>query len=174
MDESDLVARWRFRVHRVQLAHYETARRLERQHLWLGIFAIALSAAVGTAVFASLAVDDRPLVRIVIGALSVVAAVLTSLQTFLKSADSAEKHRIAGSKLGHLKHEIELLSVFSPETDAELREQLVALESRWAKVRDENPSIPPKIWAHFEETFTFDDHRTKYPTLLAGAPDSAG
>jgi hypothetical protein len=169
LDSSDLVARWRFRVHRAQLAHYETARRLERQHLWLGILAIGLSAAVGTAVFASLAVNDQPWVRIVLGMFSVVAAVLSSLQTFLKSSDAAEKHRVAGAKLAHLKQEIELLSVFPPATELELKAQLAEIETRSARVRDENTNIPGKIWAHFERTFTFEDHRTGYPALLTEA-----
>jgi hypothetical protein len=137
--------------------------------VWLGIAAIGLSAAVGTAVFASLAVNDRPWVRIMVGMLSVAAAVLASLQTFLKSSNAAEKHRVAGAKLAHLKHEIELLSAFPPATELELRAQLSEIESSWARVRDENPSIPPRIWAHFERSFTFEDHRTKYPTLLTDA-----
>ena len=54
MTPTELIEQWRFRNHRVQLAHYECARRFEHLHLWLGLPAIALSTLVGTTVFSSL------------------------------------------------------------------------------------------------------------------------
>lgn len=149
----ELIEQWRFRVHRVQLAHYECARRFERLHLWLGLPAIALSTLVGTTVFSSLekAADVR--LQICVGLLSVVAAVLTGLQTFLRYAELAERHRLAGARFANLKHRIELLTTLS--ADADIREQLVAIEETWAKLREESPTLPSSVWRRIERRIVF-------------------
>lgn len=119
MDRANLLRHWRFRVHRVQTGHYEAGRRYDRLHLLLGVPAIAVSALVGTAVFSSLATEKSGVVvTILVGLLSVTSAVLTSLQTFLKYSEVAERHKLAGARFADLKHRIELIAVFQP-TDSE-------------------------------------------------------
>ena len=63
---------------------YKDAARLARRQQWLGTVVVLLSAIVGTGVFASLTVEKMdPWVKIVTGLLSVTAAALASLQTYL-------------------------------------------------------------------------------------------
>ena len=87
MEKSDLLRHWRFRVHRVQIGHYEAGRVLEKRHFWLGMPAVILSTIGGTAVFASLAefADEKTLLwlKIIVGLLSVAAALFGSLQVIL-------------------------------------------------------------------------------------------
>ena len=150
---SELIEQWRFRNHRVQLAHYECARRFERFHLWLGLPAVALSTFVGTAVFSSLEKSADIRLQIGVGLLSVVAAVLTGLQTFLRYAELAEKHRLAGARFANLKHRIELLMTLPAEAD--MRSQLVAIEEAWAKLREESPSLSSGVWRRIEKRVQF-------------------
>jgi hypothetical protein len=154
MTPTELIEQWRFRNHRVQLAHYECARRFERLHLWLGLPAIALSTLVGTTVFSSLDKTADVRLQIAVGLLSVTAAVLTGLQTFLRYSELAERHRIAGAKFANLKHRIELLSTF-PATDSDLRASLEALEESWARLREESPTLPARVWRRIERTVGF-------------------
>lgn len=153
MKVSDLIEQWRFRNHRVQLAHYECARRFERFHLWLGLPAIVLSTFVGTAVFSSLEKSADIRLQIGVGLLSVVAAVLTGLQTFLRHAELAEKHRLAGARFANLKHRIELLMTLPAEAD--MHSQLVILEETWAKLREESPSLSSGVWRRIERQVKF-------------------
>ena len=153
MTVTELIEQWRFRSHRVQLAHYECARRFERFHLWLGLPAIVLSTFVGTAVFASLEKSADVWLQIGVGLLSVVAAVLTGLQTFLKYAELAEKHRLAGARFANLKHRIELLMTLQVEAD--MRSQLEGLEDTWAKLREESPSLSSDVWRRIERKVQF-------------------
>ncbi len=149
----ELIEHWRFRNHRVQLAHYECARRFERRHLWFGLPAIALSTLVGTTVISSLekAADAR--LQIGVGLLSVGAAVLTGLQTFLRYAELAERHRLAGARFANLKHRIELLMTLPPETD--VHAELTAIEDSWARLREESPTLPAGVWSEIESTVKF-------------------
>ena len=160
---SELILHWRFRNHRVQLAHYESARQFERIHLWLGLPAIALSTLVGTTVFATLSNAADVKVQIAVGFLSVGAAVLTGLQTFLKYSELSEKHRLAGAKFANLKHRIELLMAIPPSTEAELEAALISIEETWSKLREETPTLPTRIWRHIERTVLFDEHQRRYP-----------
>lgn len=154
MIPTELIEQWRFRNHRVQLAHYECARRFERLHLWLGLPAIALSTLVGTTVFSSLDKTADVRLQIAVGLLSVTAAVLTGLQTFLRYSELAERHRIAGAKFANLKHRIELLLTF-PTADSDLRASLEALEESWARLREESPTLPARVWRQIERTVGF-------------------
>jgi len=54
MEPTELILHWRFRIHRMQLSHYETARVFGHRHLWLGLPVIVLSTIVGTSVFATI------------------------------------------------------------------------------------------------------------------------
>lgn len=167
MTPTELIDQWRFRNHRVQLAHYECARRFERLHLWLGLPAIALSTLVGTTVFSSLEKTADVRLQIAVGLLSVVAAVLTGLQTFLRYAELGERHRMAGAKFANLKHRIELLSTLPPASDLELRSALESIEDAWSKLREESPTLPARVWRRIERTVQFGS--PLYPSV-AGTP----
>lgn len=153
MTISELIEQWRFRSHRVQLAHYECARRFERLHLWLGLPAIALSTLVGTAVFSSLEKSADAKLQIIVGLLSVLAAVLTGLQTFLRYGELGDKHRLAGARFANLKHRIEML--MTQPDGPEVASQLVGIEEAWAKLREESPSLSSKIWKRVERDVKF-------------------
>lgn len=152
MQKDELLEYWRFRMHRVQLAHYECARHFERLHLWLGLPAVALSTLVGTTVFASLSKVTDISLQITVGLLSVVAAVLTGLQTFLRYSELAEKHRLAGARFANLKHRIELLTAFPPATETEYNSSLHGVEEVWSKLREESPMLPGRIWRRIEKS----------------------
>lgn len=170
MTPNDLILHWRFRVHRMQLAHYQSARSFEKRHLWLGLPAIALSTIVGTSVFATIeqtADNSRKLwLQITIGLLSVLSAVLVSLQTFLRYAERAEKHRVAGARFANLKHEIELLSTMPPPNPADLRQALADIEGKWSKLREDSPNLSEAIWKDVERTLTTEEHSKRYAPLI--------
>jgi hypothetical protein len=108
---------------------------------------------VGTAVFSSLEKSADIRLQICVGLLSVVAAVLTGLQTFLRYAELAEKHRLAGARFANLKHRIELLMTQPAESD--MRSQLAAIEETWAKLREESPSLSSGVWRRIERQVQF-------------------
>lgn len=167
MKKSELLRHWRFRIHRVQIGHYEAGRSCETRHFWLGIPAVILSTLVGTAVFSSLKeFSDQELLlwpKIVIGTLSVASAVLVSLQTFLRYSEQAESHRSAGAKYAHLKHRIEMLAAMPPKADEEIKQELESIESEWDKVREESPNLPTRIWRRMENEITFEGDLETHP-----------
>src|SRR3954467_14778038 len=88
-DRTDaLIEDWHNRAAAAQHAHYMLAHRLRRRNLGLGIPAVVFSTVVGTSLFASLTQEHVNIsVRIIIGCVSVLAAVAAALQTFLRFAE---------------------------------------------------------------------------------------
>ena len=92
------------------------ADRMRRRHLLLGIPVVVLTTLVGTSAFASLSKAhgdsitflgvDPDVVLLVVGTISVLAAVLSSLQTFLRYATRAEGHRIAALRYETLRRDM--------------------------------------------------------------------
>src|ERR1051326_67576 len=91
----DRLRDWERRAAAAAEVHFQTAEYLARWNVFLGIPVVTLSAIVGTATFATLAHDVNVGIRIAAGSLSVIAAVLASVQTFLRFGARAEQHRIA-------------------------------------------------------------------------------
>src|SRR5947199_1891835 len=85
-----LLQDWHNRAAAAQHAHYLLAHRLRRRNLGLGIPAVVFSSIVGTSLFATLTRENvNTSLRILIGCISVLAAVAAALQTFLRFAERA-------------------------------------------------------------------------------------
>ncbi|BBU31476.1 hypothetical protein BTHE68_52100 [Burkholderia sp. THE68] len=114
-DTSSLVLTWVRRARESQLRHYAMADRLTRCGRRLGLAVIGITAATGTSAFLSLvATAVSPDVRVVIGMTSLSAAVLASLQTFLRYGERAELHRRAGAQYGAVRRRLEAIHAADP------------------------------------------------------------
>jgi hypothetical protein len=132
--QKEVLNDWYSRVVTTQRAHYLSADHYGHKKFLLGVPAVILSTVVGTTVFATLQKQPETWLQITVGLASVVAALLTSLQTFLGYSERAEKHRIAGAKYGALGRHLEMLRASDNHNDqiiADLRKQLddLAIES---------------------------------------------
>jgi hypothetical protein len=85
-----------YRVHAIgkESGHELSAELFERKNRWLGVPATVISAVVGSSIFASLASEKTSIVLMVVtGSLSICAAVLSALQTFLRYSETAQTIR---------------------------------------------------------------------------------
>lgn len=105
-----LMLNWIRRARESQLRHYSMADRLTAHGRRLGLAVIAITTATGTSAFLSLvATAVSPQMRVVIGLTSIGAAVLASLQTFLRYGERAELHRRAGAQYGAVRRRLEAI-----------------------------------------------------------------
>lgn len=139
-----LLQKWLRRVKRAQLAHRLSAKNAQLQHFRIGIPAIALSTIVGTSVFASFQVDLQE-GKLILGLLSMGAAVLTALQTFLRYDESSRNHQQADVGYGEIRQSIEHRLVF-PLAGDRLEEFCTLIKERIEKLNKESPLIDEKIW----------------------------
>jgi conflict system pore-forming effector with SLATT domain len=134
---------WQGRVNESRAVHYETAKQYERRDLLLGVPVVMLTTLVGTSVFAALGQSVHLWAQIAVGLCSVVAAVLAGLQTFLRFAERAEKHRMVAVRYGALNRKIEALLALGGDLP---RDQVLGLCKRIDDLSAEAPSTPNWVW----------------------------
>src|SRR3712207_4739888 len=94
VDSMQLLDEWGGRARVAQIGHYKTAVKLDRRHHGIGLLVVILNAIVGTAVFATLAEQANTVdVKVAVGLVSILAAVLVGVQTFERAGERAEVHR---------------------------------------------------------------------------------
>ena len=140
-----LVPDWFRRAREAQQLHYACANSFNRLHYWLGIPTVVIAAFVGTAVFVSLEQDAGGSIKIVVGMISILAAVLASLQTFLGLSERAEKHRFIAASYASVRRNLELLHAFWPDDDAELAKKLHQVKIEMDSLAKSAPHVPEKL-----------------------------
>ena len=143
-DSSQVLDEWYERVAVTQRAHYLSADHFGARKYWLGVPAVVLSTLVGTSVFATVQKQPELWLQLSVGLASVLAALLTSLQTFLGYSERAERHRIAGAKYGALGRELEQLRALG---SGSISEQLTEVRKRLDDLAVESPNNPLPIYA---------------------------
>jgi hypothetical protein len=114
-DARALVLKWIRRARESQLRHYTMADRLATRGKRLGLSVIGITAITGTSAFLSLVAKAvSPELHIAIGMTSISAAVLASLQTFLRYSERAELHRRAGARYGAVRRRLETIHAGDP------------------------------------------------------------
>jgi hypothetical protein len=141
MSSDELLNTWRKRARVAQIGHYRSAVRLENHHRRWGIAAVGLNAAVGTAVFASLSETiDVTWVKILIGIVSIVAAILGGIQTFERAGERAEVHRQAATQFSALQREVELYQAMGENREPSINEFLQDFNARYVQLVKEAPT----------------------------------
>ncbi len=151
----ELLLKWIRRARESQKSHYDMADLLAARNRWFGIGVTALSAVVGTTVFLSLVVSaDLPWGRLLVGLVSIAAAVSAALQTFLRYAERAEAHRAAGARYGAVRRRLEAIYAGDPGARdgrydgryiSEVREIL-------DRLAEDSPSVPPRVFRRTQDT----------------------
>ncbi len=131
-------------------AHHLAASAYNRYNNYLGVPVVILTAIISTAIFATLENNPDLIYKIAAGLISLLATVLSALQTFLGFNQKAEAHKNAGIKYSAIKRRFDALhlqysiSTQLPE-DAAMQELSVVLEEI-NTLAEEMPSIPDRFY----------------------------
>jgi hypothetical protein len=142
----ELLNNWYRRLRESQFSHYESAKAFDRMNYWLGIPSVILSTLVGTSIFATLGEADESIgkgAKLMVGLVSVVAATLAGLQTFLKFSERAEKHRAVAARYGALRREIEEMRLLEESLS---RESITPVRESIDRLAEEAPNVPTRVW----------------------------
>ena len=154
---------WHRRVAAAEHGHRLMADRLRRRYFLLGIPVVVFTTLVGTSAFASLSGAsnssittrnaDSDVVLLIVGGISVLAAVLSSLQTFLRYATRAEGHRIAALRYETLRREMAETLALSPEFRGQPDRDLDNARNRMDRYAKESPTIGERMWQSLGQKF---------------------
>jgi hypothetical protein len=149
-----LLEEWKKRIRNAQKAHYKDAEKLKRNKMLLGLPTVILTTVVGTSVFASINQSsdyDNTYYPIVVGILSITAAILASLQTFLNYSEKSEKHLNAARKLSSLKKEVQQNLITLEKSDEVYNEFILYVRTKWDEIINEAPLISKSNFMNFFE-----------------------
>ena len=155
-----LLSSWHRRVGACQHAYYKEAERYKRYHFWLGVPAVILSSVVGTAVFATLAskeIDTSK--RVAVALVSISAAVLAGLQTFLRLAESASSHAVAAGWYAAIKRDIEQLQAHRPEERGHAKESINTVRKEMNKAGQKSPELRESVWLEAAKRYGVEEGR---------------
>jgi hypothetical protein len=147
-----LLEDWDKRAAASSEVHYALAGRLAGRNIQLGVPVVVLTTIIGTSVFATLQEEVTTSWRIAVGVISVVAAVLASVQTFLRFAERAEQHRAAAENWAAIRREIAQKRALHPEyiaTRGDPQKYLDGLRKRIDQVSAQSPEMGEKAWSQY-------------------------
>jgi hypothetical protein len=153
-ETEQLLEDWHRRVYAAQSAYYVMAERLRRRHYWLGVPTVILSSVVGTTMFAQLGdTHVSTTVRVLAGAVSIGAAVLAGLQTFLKPSQAATEHGFAADWFAAIRRDIEELIALPSSQRGAPKACLDAVRKEIAKAGQKAPELDESLWGPSAERF---------------------
>lgn len=151
---------WSSRARREADAHRRACRRLERLNYQIGIPTVIISSVVATAVFASLNESVSLAIKFAVGFISVTAAILSGVQTFVRPSVRAEQHRAAQVGLERIVRDIETLLVLEDGAEpADLSGSVDALSERLAEAQKLAPM--PAVRDYAPSSLLFDIPRVE-------------
>lgn len=128
------------------ISHHHAASHNTKMHKAFGIPVVIVTTAVGTTVFSSVGQHEQNVaLTIVTGLLSIAAAILSTLQTFLGYSANAERHKISASKYGMLRRELELFIEDQDVSKEAFKDFTQSFRMRWDAVDQESLPIPERI-----------------------------
>jgi hypothetical protein len=148
---AELLDNWHKRVYAAQSAHYAAADRFRLLNYVVGIPAIVFSSVVGTAIFAGLE-HDTPRTLVVAFA-SILAAVLTALQTFLRFPERATQHATAADWYSAIRRDLEQTLHLPVESRGKAKDCLDRVRKEMNRVAQDAPELNVRLWKREAKRF---------------------
>jgi|GEM_PF-7034978 len=131
-------------------SHYLSAHQYEKFHLWLGIPTVVITTIAGSTIFASLGAEGNSKAVLFAGILTMFAAVLAALQTFLNYSEKTEKHRNSASNFAALKKDLDFFITkteeIPDEPKSDLMESFGKLVEKWNILERESLNVHDKFY----------------------------
>ena len=146
-----LLTGWLVHCHKARDRHDEAARRYAKGQFALGIPSLIVSTVVGTSVFAALSSKEVP--PLWVGVLSLLAAVLAALQTFMDFGSRSDKHRVAAVKYKSSIRLIEESLVQDKQGVALTKDDIEAIRTILDGQEETAPVVMPAIYDSVEKKY---------------------
>ncbi|MGA2020151.1 MAG: SLATT domain-containing protein [Candidatus Sulfotelmatobacter sp.] len=152
----ELLRGWLLHLHKGRDRHDLAARRYDRIKTWMGALATGFSAIVGTTVFATLdkGIESPPFgIKVAVALVSILAAILTGVNSFLNLSERTEKHRAAGVQYKALIWEVELIRAQPLAGLAGADSPLVRISKQLQELEQSAPVVPERIYDRVEHNW---------------------
>lgn len=163
MTPQQLLELWRGRVRMNQRIHYVMEERCERRALMLGVSAALLSGIVGALILAAARYDLPVWLRVVTGAVSLLASVIATVATSAKWNERAAQHHAVAVAFGVELRRIEA-AIALGWTEDELRKLVTELQDSLKEIPSKAPPVPEQLWKKIKPHMTPDSDAASSPS----------
>jgi hypothetical protein len=132
--------KWEKRLSIRRNAQFEQRAHFRSRNKQIGIPTIIVSSIVGSAVFGTIGTTDMVPLQFAAGALSIIAAALSAVQTFLSYDSLAEQSKFAAAGYSSLLRKLERYIETNPDKmDSDFMKEF---SDEWDKIDSEAPPLP--------------------------------
>jgi hypothetical protein len=142
---------WHKRCYAAQSAHYASSDRFRLMNYLVGVPATVFASIVGTAVFTGIDKDSSQ--SIIVACVSLLAAVLAGLQTFLRFSERAGQHATAADWYSSIRRDIEQILHLPPALRGSAKETLDRIRKEMNRVGQDAPELSVRRWRREAERF---------------------
>lgn len=146
-----LLNSWLVHSHKARDRHDLASRTYAWGQYALGVPALIVSTVVGTSVFTSLASKQTP--ALWVGLLSISAAALTAVQTFVDFGGRSDKHRIAAVKYKATTRGLEYMLVRLSNQETISDDEITSLRTQLDNLEESAPVVMPRIYDVIEKRY---------------------
>ncbi len=167
----NLVAEWADKASCYQWMHQKTEVRFQRFNYYFTIPVIVMSTLTGTANFATSSIasgeQEQKLVTFGIGAISLIAGIISTVANFLRYAQGSEAHRVAAISWGKFQRFISIELSLHPNERMDAMSFLKMGRIELDRLIEQSPPIPTKTVDEFYVAFR-DKKDIKRPEIAGG------
>jgi len=171
-EQDQLMADWSDIAGCYRWMHDKAEKIYTRKNMFMTIPVIILSTLTGTASVGISSIADgnedvQKYLNFGIGGVSLVAAILTTLNNFLRFAQLSESNRVAGVSWGKLQRAIAVELALNPVERMDSLDFLKICRAELDRLIEQSPAIPDNVIAAFEKEFE-DNKKLRRPDICHG------
>jgi hypothetical protein len=171
-EQDQLMADWSDIAGCYRWMHDKAEKIYTRKNMFMTIPVIILSTLTGTASVGISSIADgnadvQKYLNFGIGGVSLVAAILTTLNNFLRFAQLSESNRVAGVSWGKLQRAIAVELALNPVERMDSLDFLKICRAELDRLIEQSPAIPDNVIAAFEKEFA-DNKKLRRPDICHG------
>lgn len=153
-----LLVDWQQRATLALFAYHRAANRCRTWHARVGGAAVILTAVIGTAVFATLQSELSFVPRLVVGAVSVLAAILAGIQTFAAFPQRIEDYEKAARRYSAVRRDIEAVRLSLPVGADEIKGEVARIRESLDRATADSPNGPRRSRTELGDTSRGNSH----------------
>lgn len=155
-DHENILVEWADKAMCYRWLHGRSHQHYKKANAWYTIPVIIMSTLTGTANFAQdkFSGPTKEYVVVAIGAVNIIAGIITTIQQFLKISELNEAHRVSSLSWDKFYRNIKVELAKAPPERTPVIQMLKASKEEFDRLMETSPSISTKVTEEFKKEFS--------------------
>ena len=155
-DHENILVEWADKAMCYRWLHGRSHQHYKKANAWYTIPVIIMSTLTGTANFAQdkFTGPTKEYVVVAIGAVNIIAGIITTIQQFLKISELNEAHRVSSLSWDKFYRNIKVELAKAPPERTPVIQMLKASKEEFDRLMETSPSISTKVTEEFKKEFS--------------------